>query len=62
MEINKYYNIKDESNIYFNFDIKVTDIKKNGDFTGKTEYGHFYLFKLKNNYTITKISKKQYNN
>ena len=62
MEKNKYYNVKDESNIYFDFDIKVIDIAKNGDFLGKVEYGHIYTFKSKDNHTITKITKKQYNN
>ena len=62
METNKYYNVKEKSNIYFNFNIKVVDIARNGDFLGKVEYGHIYTFKSKDNYIITEITKKTYNN
>ena len=45
MQINKYYNVKDESNIYSNFNVKIIEIRKNKDFLGQTEYGHIYIEK-----------------
>ena len=59
---NKYYNIKDDSNIYFNFNVKIIEIRKNKDFLGETEYVHIYNFKSKYNYKITEITKKEWSN
>lgn len=60
IKVNKYYNIKDPLNKYFNFDVRIINIKENGDFSGKVSWGHVYKFNSVYKYDIIEISKKQY--